>query len=200
MSDSNEFPDSPDDSLRPQAGQSQAPNPFAVAPSDYGRGVEVPPDVDPVFYQGRGAVRQVRPIAIGLMIHGALLLVMGACVGFAAVAFFTIPEIRMDDDPTFQAIRAPMAWGFVIAAAVVLSIGFLQFIAGVLNYTFRARVLGIVALSLGIVTALTVYCAPTGIALAIWGLINYLNPAVRSAFAMVESGESANDVLELARR
>ncbi len=70
-----------------------------------------------------------------------------------------------------------------------------QIVAGALNFGFRGRMLGITTLLLGIASALTCYCAFTGIPLTIYGLIIYFNPAVAEAFRLRKSGLSKQEVL-----
>jgi hypothetical protein len=75
-------------------------------------------------------------------------------------------------------------WGLVVVGGA-----FLHIVAGILNYRFRARVLGIVASIVGMMTTLlTCYCAPTGIALGVYGLICYMNQEVMQAFALAAAG------------
>ena len=90
-------------------------------------------------------------------------------------------------------------YGVMAAAALVA--GLLHIAAGVQNCRFRGRVLGIVVLASGfLVTPLTCYCAPTGVALGVYGLIVYLNGAVSEAFYMGESGGSSRDIFTTFRR
>jgi hypothetical protein len=71
--------------------------------------------------------------------------------------------------------------------------------AGIRNYKFRGRTLGLIALGGGMVTVMTCYCAPTAIGLGVYGLITYLNPEVAQAFAMGEAGTSRDDILSAYR-
>ena len=81
-----------------------------------------------------------------------------------------------------------------LAAAV------LHVVAGLRNWRFRGRILGIVALAAGMVTVLTCYCLPTAMALGIYGLIVYLNGEVSDAFRMAEAGQSADQIFATFRR
>jgi hypothetical protein len=73
--------------------------------------------------------------------------------------------------------------------------GMLQVFAGIKNLWFRGRVLGIVALVSNVGTLITCYCAPTAIALMIFGLIVYLNQQVAEAFRMGQAGATRGEVL-----
>jgi hypothetical protein len=75
----------------------------------------------------------------------------------------------------------------------------LHLFAGLRNYRFRSRTLGLVALGGGLVTVFTCYCAPTSVALAVYGLVTYLNPAVSQAFALGEAGKKRNEILAALR-
>jgi hypothetical protein len=48
---------------------------------------------------------------------------------------------------------------------------------------------------IGMGSVLSCYCAPTGIALLVYGLIVYLNPAVKLAFEMGAQGIPASQIL-----
>ena len=56
----------------------------------------------------------------------------------------------------------PLVYGGMAAVALVASV--LHLVAGVRNYRFRGRTLGIVALACGMLTVLTCYCLPTAVA------------------------------------
>jgi hypothetical protein len=72
----------------------------------------------------------------------------------------------------------------------------LHIVAGIRNYGYRSRTLGIVALITGMATTLvTCYCAPTAIAIGVYGLVCYLNPSVTQAFQMVATGRPKSEVL-----
>ncbi|MDP7017127.1 MAG: hypothetical protein QGG36_15075 [Pirellulaceae bacterium] len=79
--------------------------------------------------------------------------------------------------------------------AVAMLVGAVHVFAGLQNYRFRRRVFGTVALGMGMLSVFTCYCAPTGIALAIYGMIVYLNGPVVSAFDMAKQGYSGDAVL-----
>ena len=65
--------------------------------------------------------------------------------------------------------------------------GAVRIIAGIFNLRFRRRGLGMVALGLGLLTMITGYCAPTSIALAIYGLIVFVNEPVVAAFELAHA-------------
>jgi hypothetical protein len=61
--------------------------------------------------------------------------------------------------------------------------GLLQLRAGYRLRSFRSRTLGLVALSAGVATVFGCYCAPTSIALLIWGVVVLANRDVIARFA-----------------
>jgi hypothetical protein len=140
-------------------------------------------------------------VAILMMVQGALEAVMG--LGLVAMGGFFPVIMRMEAEQ--QGPGAPpvpaetMSWMMLIIygglGLVVLVAAGLHIFAGIRNYKFRGRTLGLVALGGGMVTVMTCYCAPTAIGLGVYGLITYLNPEVAQAFAMGEAGTSREDIL-----
>jgi hypothetical protein len=88
----------------------------------------------------------------------------------------------------------PAAVGWIVGGfyfgygVVILVVGVLNLVAGWRNFWFRGRAMGLVALSLGLVTLLTCYCFPTASALFIYGLIVYLNGQSTRWFALGTRG------------
>ena len=73
--------------------------------------------------------------------------------------------------------------------------GLLRLYAGIQNFRFRGRTLGIISFSVGLFSMLGCYCAPTSIGVFVYGLIVYLNPAVKAAFEMGEQGMNGDQIL-----
>jgi hypothetical protein len=72
--------------------------------------------------------------------------------------------------------------------------GILQIFAGIKVFKFQSRTLGIVSLFSGLATMLTCYCAPTSVALLIYGLIVLLNNSVSQAFELAKQGHSPDHI------
>jgi len=87
------------------------------------------------------------------------------------------PIIAATNDP-----GAPPWFVFVLLGMFPLGVGIARFIAGIQNYKWRGRTFGIVTHCLGFITLCTVYCAPTAIALAVYGFIVYLDKDVAAEF------------------
>lgn len=183
------------------ADSKDAVNPFH-SPSDVRDSeLNVPAGADPVIVRSPGTVRQVRPIAICMIVHGLLISLLGLVFAGMGIFFMNIsPEMLGDDAAAIEPMQGIMSWGYAIFGFVVLLIGMLTIFAGVRNLSFRSRTFGIVMLSVGVLTSLGCYCAPTAIGLAIWGLIAYLNPSVARAFELVAKGTSTADILAMVRK
>ncbi len=82
-----------------------------------------------------------------------------------------------------------LTMGTAIVAAAIL-----RPLSGILGFTFRGYLLGPVSITLGLVSSLTLFCAPTSVICFILGLIAYLQAPVREAYAMRRRGESPRDI------
>lgn len=144
---------------------------------------------------GPGLVRHVMPVAILMIVQGSLELLMALIfLGLTFAVPFMFPDGGAAAGPPPGMIRPIMMAVYGVMGAGGLVGGVLHVIAGVFGLRFRRRMLGVVALTVGIASITTVYCAPTAIGLAIYGLITYLNPAVVAAFGLGDAGVPAADV------
>ncbi|MBC8871500.1 MAG: hypothetical protein H8E44_18915 [Planctomycetes bacterium] len=185
LGEDNPFGDNPYAS--PDLGSAGAP----VGPMPY-----YPPPAS------RGMVKHVPVLAILMIVQGALEVLMGlGLIGMGA--FFPMMmqgEMAQQAGPPGGPPPEAMTWVLLAiygGMGVVVLIGaVLHIFAGIRNYKFRGRVLGFVALIAGMVTTLmTCYCAPTAIALGVYGLICFLNPEVTHAFAMAKAGKKKDEIL-----
>jgi hypothetical protein len=150
----------------------------------------------------RGMVNHVMALSILMIVQGALCALCG--LGAAAMAFVMPAMIRaqanMPGGPGAPAPPMPAEMETIMlvmyggAGLVLLSIGILGIWGGVRTMKFRGYTMGIVALSGGLLAIFGCYCAPTAIALFIYGLIVLLNPQVKQAFEMGEKGYSPADI------
>lgn len=90
----------------------------------------------------------------------------------------------------YQWIKKPSTLR-IIAAVFLLAA--LKIVAGAVNYEYRNRGLGLVALALTTLSVVTVCCAPSALVLLIYGLVVYLNPAARQAFTASPAASLARD-------
>lgn len=173
-------------------------NPYASPELQTGQGAGGPMPPYPPS-PSRGMVRHVPIVAILMIVQGALETLMGlGLVGMGAI-FPTIMEMDQQAAPPGGPPPEAMSWILLAVyggmGLITLVAAILHIVAGVRNYKFRGRVLGLVALGGGMVTMITCYCAPTAVALGVYGLITYLNPEVNHAFAMGASGKKRDEIM-----
>lgn len=164
----------------------------------------VPPEMDAGRMARSGLLRQLPVLGVLMIVQGTLVLLMG--LGLIALGVFMpqFMEAQMAQEMQGQSaaeasaavesartIMLVMYGGFGVVLAIV---GGLGIYAGIRIISYRGRVLGIVALSVGFVPVITCYCAPTGIALGIYGLIVLLNSDVVLAFQLKEQGCTTDQV------
>jgi len=150
----------------------------------------------------RGMVHHVMALSILMIVHGSLTALCG--LGAGAMAFVMPALIKaqagMPRQPGMPAQPMPVEMETMMlviyggAGIVLLFSGILGVWGGVRIMKFRSYTLGIVALSGGLLAIFGCYCAPTAIALFIYGLIVMLNPQVKQAFEMGEQGRSPADI------
>lgn len=129
-------------------------------------------------------VAQVPIFAIVMIVHGVLL----AGAGIYFLVFGVLFAHNVAAAPGEPAGPDALMSSVMLGASGVIGVvdllpGALQIWAGVRLRSFRSRTLGLVALGAGVMTVLGCYCAPTSIALLIWGAIVLTHDDVRSRFA-----------------
>jgi hypothetical protein len=153
----------------------------------------------PVPSGGFGWVSQVRIVSVLNCVQGALELALGAML--VAMAVFVPYAMQMQKAGGNGGPPPPAGMETILTAsyggigAGLLISGLVRIVAGIQNFRFRGRVLGIVSFCLGLVSMLGCYCAPTSIAVLVYGLMVYLNPAVVAAFEMGQQGMNGNSIL-----
>jgi hypothetical protein len=137
-------------------------------------------------------VGHVRVVAILMMIQGGMELCLAVFLGVFTRIFpqMMAQEMKMQPqgDVPPETVAHMMTAIYGGAAVVIFVVALLHIVAGVQNFRFRGRVLGMVAMSCGVLTVFGCYCFPTALALGIYGLIVYLNEGVAEAFQMGKSG------------
>jgi hypothetical protein len=134
-----------------------------------------------------GLVGHVPIVAVLLMVQGALEI----CFGLFGGAFLALVYLVPHED--FTSMRGLGIFLTILAMPAALC-GVVRIVAGIFNLRFRRRGLGLVALGLGLFSLATGYCAPTAIALAVYGLIVYVNEPVIAAFEMADSGRTPAEI------
>jgi len=152
----------------------------------------------PVLSQGGGEygwVQQVRVYAVLSAVQGMLELPVGAMV--LGMGFLIPTMMRLDrqrGNPPPDEMLYVVTGTYVAIGSIVLLAAFLRLIAAYRNFYFKGRMLGIVSMILGLGSMLSCYCAPTGVAVLIYGLIIFLNPAVKLACDMGQSGRTPAEI------
>jgi hypothetical protein len=176
-------------------------NPYASPSFDPKQFQDYPSHFPPPQNTGFGWVQQVRVVAILNCVQGGLECLMGIFMGGMGV-FLSYMLQAERNNPNFRNNNQPppgMEWvfgGVYLAIGVVLLLaGILRLYAGIRNFGYRGRILGIVSMVCGMISVFSCYCAPTGIAMIIYGLIVFLNPAVQAAFVLGEQGTPSDAIL-----
>jgi hypothetical protein len=134
-----------------------------------------------------------------MIINGCLVALMGMLYTIMGPAMFAMMEmdkqnVRQDD----KIVLGVMSGVYLGCGAVLLAIGVMHVISGIMALRYKGRVFAIVTLFTNIITLLTCYCAITGIAVLIFGLIVFFNSEVTETFRLVAKGMSVDDAVEAA--
>lgn len=129
--------------------------------------------------------RHIRTVANLLIAQGGLEIVLGGLIiafdvvmGFASVSGMRFLGELLLEDPEYL---------FYALGPVFFAIGVLKVVAGLRNRRKKNRRLGLLALGSGAVSLATGVCAPTGLALCVFGCMVYRNAEVRQAFRDAEA-------------
>lgn len=152
--------------------------------------------------------RQIPIVAALLITQGVLECLMGLYLAVMgptmAAMFLALPSSGSSSSPPpppeAAGVLAGMGIVFGAMGVAIIASAVLKFVAAARAFKYRGRVLGIVALASGVVSAMTCYCLPTALALGIYGLIVYLNDEAVRAFALGEQGLTPEQVLETLER
>ncbi|GAA5509779.1 hypothetical protein [Novipirellula caenicola] len=150
----------------------------------------------------RGMVGQIPIVGVLMIVQGVFITLMALVLGGYAFAMpMLFRSIREDaikqganPPPMPQQMELGMLIVLALTAACVLAIAVCTIWAGVRVIKFQSRTFAIVTLCVGMLTCLTCYCAPTQIALSIYGLIVLLNGPVTDAFRFAEQGHTAREI------
>lgn len=148
-------------------------------------------------YLGLGIVNQIQVIAILMIVQGVLLLVMSGI--FFIYAFGITAMIRSlppQQGPEFP--QEALFWIQLVGSlggGFILLLSLMHLLSGYWGLQLKGRLFGMTTLILGLTTALTLYCAPTAIGLAVYGLIIYTHHAARRAFELRNDGLSRQAVI-----
>jgi hypothetical protein len=140
-------------------------------------------------------VGHVPVVAILMMVQGGLEILMGLLYSSMAA----IMPFALEKQAEHGGQQAPIQikWMLYVYAAlglVVFVAAGIKIFAGWQNYRYRGRIIGFVALGSCCASLLGCYCFPTALALAIYGLIVYINDDVSKAFALAEQGYTSEQI------
>jgi hypothetical protein len=127
--------------------------------------------------------RRIRWVANGLTVQGGLELL----VAFALLMGAMDSDTKAPANP-YESVA------FGIGPYVLLAGGALKTFAASRNRRFRSRGIGVAALWSGLPTALVWVCAPTGVALLVFGIIVYADPTSREAFELAGKGAGPEEI------
>jgi hypothetical protein len=133
---------------------------------------------------GQSLARHIPLVGILLMVQGGLECAVGSIYVLILIDIVTGGNVDSELSPVIGSI----------IAALMMGVGGFRIFAGAMNYQFRGRVLGIVALTAGMATLITLFCLPTAIALAIFGLIVFVNKDSAPVFALRSQGYTREQV------
>lgn len=127
--------------------------------------------------------RQIHWVANALTIQGGLEIVLGLALALGAADSDTRVATT-----AFEILLARVApWTLILG-------GSLKAFAARRNRKYRGRRVGLAALWSAVPLALGCVCAPTGLALLIYGSLVYADPIAREAFALGESGMPPDEI------
>lgn len=174
-------------------------NPYA---SEFGSSMRAGGDIPAGAGQRRGMIGHVPVLGVMMIVQGALELVMGLSVaGYAVFMPQFMQELRNEavkQGGPGAAAPVPMpTWvsiaGVTMAIAILL-VSAMTIYSGINLLRLRGRLVAMLTLGAGLALVFTCYCFPTALALAIYGLITLLDPAVKQGFELRAQGHSVEDV------
>ena len=171
-------------------------NPYLPPSSDEPDHAAIDPDMDDdVDPRTIGKARYVPWVAILMIVHGVLMLV--AALGLIGMIVFFVPQLseQVEKQQQMQRQQNPNAPQFTkegmaailyatygAMSAFLFVIGALGIYAGIRNYGYQNRILGIITMVLNMGSILFCWCLPFSIGLLIFGMIVYLSPEADRAF------------------
>jgi hypothetical protein len=158
------------------------------------------PAYAPTAANDYGWVSQVRIFAILNAVQGILEIPMGLFLSGIGLAMPALQRLQKNNNPgpmgeTEESMILFITVLYVAIGIPLLISGILRVAAAWQNYRFRGRILSLVSIIVGMATLFSCYCAPTALALLVYGLILHLNPAVTAAFEMARQGRTAEQIL-----
>ncbi len=141
--------------------------------------------------------RQVKIVAILLIVEGSLEALMGLFLAAMGPVMMSIFRAAPPPAPGSPDNPPPELFGaiYVTMGLVTLVGAILKIVAGIRNVKYRSRTLGFVALGSSLLSFASCYCTPTALALAIYGIIVYVNERSARAFQLGDGGMPPNEII-----
>lgn len=137
-------------------------------------------------------VGQVKVVSILMMVQGGLAILMGLLQVVGSAANLAGVGSRPPGNETLFNILFGLQ---LLLGLAVLVVGPLTIFAGIKASKFQSRKLALVALFANILPIFTCYCAPTSLAVMIYGLIVMFNAQVAEAFQLGEQGTPPEQII-----
>jgi hypothetical protein len=131
---------------------------------------------------------QQKIVAVLLIIHGFLGIVVGIIYAISAM-FMSVIIARgggWGPDPVDAKTRVTITSGVMAACGLIP--GVLQLVAGFMNLWLKGYTTGLIAIGSSLAMVVACYCAPSALILLVYGLVIYLLPTTRRAFALAQQG------------
>ncbi len=145
-----------------------------------------------------GMVGHVRVLCILMWVQGGLEMLTAPLFCVFGMGCGSFAWIIATSSPSRGAPQTEQLWlvatFYGLLAATPLVTGLLRIYAALRNFQFQQRGMGIFAISLGLLSIVSLYLAPTAIALFVYGLIVCRNRETRTAFEMGERGCSYDEI------
>jgi len=143
----------------------------------------------------RGRARHLPSLGVMMIVHGCLLVLMGIfhVLSMAMVALvMQNADVSNRDELLASGVLGMTAGWMLLVAALHAVPGVLQVVAGVKVRRQRGRVVAFIALGSAMTSVLGCYCAPTSIALLIWGLVVLMSEGVPEVFEAADVGSATS--------
>jgi hypothetical protein len=158
-----------------------------------------PPSLADGYFREQSASKE-QPLGRGLVGHvpivATLMLVLGFCELLMALFcfFFAMIMLALPAEASGGTNPLLISAFYGIFGLAAGAVGLFRLLAGYFNLSYRKRGLGIASLGIGLVTVFTGLCAPTSIALAVYGLVVYFNESVVGAFTLGDAGKTRQEI------
>jgi hypothetical protein len=130
-------------------------------------------------------VKHVKNVAVFMIVQGVCeSLSGGVLTAFAVAVSFGIAR---GIQPRTGILAPELTFVVFFLGPALFGAGVFKVLAGIRNLRLRDRTMGLIALASCVFALPSCYCAPTALALAVYGLVVYLNDDVQAEFAKADA-------------